>query len=235
MQANIYVTTEAYQTAQHIKNLDYYDRINLIEETTDFDKRPGYHLKNANVLKLAVLPEDATVIDAAAIGRALSISAPVNLRGCIFEGAPNLPEGYADIISYWSGASINLNTSGAAYFQCALNEYMVNLGPDALEEPIVNDRLLSEGIVFLISGVFALAEGLPLDCYIEVKFPIDAAMLGVEPEDFRSTKDYAAGLGDRTQFDKVYLKVSDILASPDPDRIYIELLRNELIDYGYWY
>ena len=151
MQANIYVTTEAYQTAQHIKDLDYYDRINLCDDAPDFDKRPGYHLKNANVLKLVVLPEDAMVIDPSAIGRAFSVSAPTNLRGCIFEGAPNLPEGYADIVAYWSGASISLNTSGAAYFQCSLNEYMVDLGPDPLEEPIVNDRLLSEGIVFLIS------------------------------------------------------------------------------------
>lgn len=235
MQANIYVTTEVYQTAQHIKDLDYYDRQNLCDEVPGFDKRPGYHLKNANVLKLAVLPDVAMVIGPAAIGRALSVSAPVNLRGCIFEGAPNLPEGYADIISYWSGASINLNTSGAAYFQCALNEYMVDLGPDPLEEPVVNDRLLSEGIVFLISGVFALVEGFSPDCYIEVKFPIDVAMLGVEPDDFRSTKDYLVVANENTQFEKVYFKVADILASPDPDRIYIELLRNELIDYGYWY
>ncbi|KQV51894.1 hypothetical protein [Duganella sp. Root336D2] len=235
MPATIYVTTEAYETAQATKDLDYYDRLNLSEGTPDFDKRPGYHLKNANVLQLVVLPEGAIVIDQSTIGRPLSMSAPANLRGCIFEGAPNLPEGYADIIAYWSGASINLNTSGAAYFQCALNEYMVDLGPDPLEEPIVNDRLLSEGIVFLISGVSALAEGFPADCYIEVKFPIDAAMLGVEPEDFRSTKDYAVVANENAQFDKVYLKVADILASPDPDRIYIELLRNELIDYGYWY
>jgi len=235
MQANIYVTTEAYQTAQHIKDLDYYDRQNLCDEVPGFDKRPGYHLKNANVLKLAVLPDDAMVIDPASIGRALSVSAPANLRGCIFEGAPNLPEGYADTIAFWSGASINLATSGAAYFQCSLNEYMVDLGPDPVFEPVVNDRLLSEGIVILISGVSALLTGLSPDAYIELKFPIDPAMLGIEPDDFRSMKDYVIEDSNAERFDKVFLKVSDVLASPDPDRIYIELLRNELIDYGYWY
>lgn len=235
MQATIYVTNEAYQTAQTIKDLDYYDRLNLSDETPDFDKRPGYHLKNANTLKLAVLPEDAIVIDLCAMGHPLSMSAPANLRGCIFEGAPNLPAGYTDIIAYWSGASINLSSSGAAYFQCPLNEYMVDLGPDPVSEPVVNDRLLSEGIVMFISGVSKLIEGLSADSYIEVKFPVDPAMLGVEVDDFRSLKDYVMENAQGPHFDQVFLKASDILQSPDPDRIYVELLRNELIDYGYWY
>lgn len=233
MQATIYVTHEAYETAQTIKDLDYYDRLNLSDETPDFDKRPGYHLKNANVLKLAVLPVDAMVIDPT--GHPLPMTAPANLRGCIFDGAPNLPEEYADIIAYWSGASINLSSSGAAYFQCPLNEYMVNLGADPVSDPVVNDRLLSEGIVLLISGISKQLDGLPPDAYIEVKFPIDPAMLGVELDDFRSIKDYVMENTQGQHYDKVFLKVGDILQSPDPDRIYVELLRNELIDYGYWY
>lgn len=235
MQATIYVAAEAYQTAKAIKDLDYYDRLNLSDEMVGFDKRPGYHLKNANVLNLAVLPDAAMVIDPCAIGRALSMSAPANLRGCIFEGAPNLPDGYADIIAYWSGPSINLNTSGAAYFQCAINEYMVDLGADPVCEPVVNDRLLSEGVVIFISEVSKLTEGLSPEAYIEIRFPIDPAMLGVEIDDFRSIKDYMVESAKGQLDDKVFLKVSDILRSPDPDRIYIELLRNELIDYGYWY
>jgi len=235
MQATIYVTAEAYQTAQAIKDLDYYDRLNLSEETPNFNTRPGYNLKNANNLNLAVLPDGAMIIDPCAIGRPLSMSAPANLRGCIFEGAPNLPEGYADIIAYWSGASINLNTSGAAYFQCALNEYMVDLGPDPVFEPVVNDRLLSEGVVLAITDVSKLTEGLPREAYIEIRFPVDPAMLGVEIDDFRSIKDYSIESAEGLHYDKVFLKVADILQSPDPDLIFIELLRNELIDYGYWY
>ncbi|MYN04396.1 hypothetical protein GTP41_20085 [Pseudoduganella sp. DS3] len=235
MQATIYVSSDAYQTAQAIKDLDYYDRLNLSDEIPDFDKRPGYHLKNANVFKLAVLPDDAMVITPDAIGHTLSMSAPSNLRGCIFDGAPNLPDMYAEIIGYWSGPSINLSSSGAAYFQCPLNEYMVNLGPDPIGEPVVNDRLLSEGTVILISGLSKVLQGLSSDCYIQISFPIDPAMVGNEPDDFRSTKDYSMQREQGQHFDQVFLKVSDILHSPDPDRIYIELLRNELIDYGYWY
>ena len=163
------------------------------------------------------------------------MSAPANLRGCIFEDAPNLPEGYADIITYWSGASINLTTSGAAYFQCALNEYMVDLGPDPVFEPVVNDRLLSEGVVLAISDVSKLTDSLSPDAYIEIRFPVDPAMLGVEIDDFRSIKDYSIDNAQGQHHDKVFLKVADILQSPAPDRIYIELLRNEMIDYGYWY
>jgi hypothetical protein len=235
MQATIYVTNEAFQTARMIKDLDYYDRLNLSDEEPDFDKRPGYHLKNANVFKLAVLPDDAMVIAPDAIGHTLSMSAPSNLRGCIFDGAPNLPDKYAEIIGYWSGPSINLSSSGAAYFQCPLNEYMVNLGPDPIGDPVVNDRLLSEGIVILISGISKVLQGLSADCYIRIRFPIDPAMVGNEPDDFRSIKDYSMQREQGQHSDQVFLKVSDILHSPDPDRIYIELLRNELIDYGYWY
>ncbi|MFS2003803.1 hypothetical protein ACEN9F_09275 [Duganella sp. CT11-25] len=207
MPATIYVTAEAYQTAQAIKDLDYYDRLNLSDDIPGFDKQPGYHLKNANALKLAVLPVGAVVIDPSAIGRPLSISAPPNLRGCIFDGAPNLPEKYADIIAYWSGASINLSSSGAAYFQCPLNEYMVDLGTDPVSDPVVNDRLLSEGIVIFISDVSKLVEGLSADSYVEIKFPVDPAMLGVELDDFRSIKDYSTENAKGHDYDKVFLKV----------------------------
>jgi hypothetical protein len=235
MQATIYVTNEAYQTAQAVKDLDYYDRVNLCDEIPDFEKRPGYHFKNANKIKLAVLPEDAIVaIEADAIDF-LSVSMPANLRGCIFDGAPELPAGYADIVTYWSGESINTSTSGAAYFQCPLNEYMVDLGPDPIDAPIVNDRLLSEGIVVAITGISALLHDLSPESYIGVKFPIDPGMVGLEPDDFRSTKAYADNAEHCEQYDQVYLKVSDILASPDRERVYIDLLFNELIDYGYWY
>lgn len=234
-QAAIYVTSEAFQTANAIKDLDHYDRVNLCEDEPDLEMRSGYHFKNANKIKLAVLPDGASIVTLADLpGSSVSVTMPSNLRGCIFEGAPDLPASYADIVGYWSGESINTNSSGAAYFQCPLNEYMVDLGPDPLE-PIVNDRLLSEGVVVAITGLSSLMHQLSPDSYIEVRFPIDPAMLGLEPDAFCSTKPYGEGPGRGEQHDQVYLKVADILASPDSDRVYIDLLFNELIDYGYWY
>jgi len=227
MQATIYVSNEAYQTAQTIKDLDYYDRAILCDELPDFENRPGYHLKSANKLNLALLPVDANI---ATVSPAVTM--PANLRGCIFEGAPDLPPGYADIVTYWSGKTVNTSTSGAVYFQCQLNEYMIDLGPDPVNAPVINDRLLSEGVVVAISGLAGGLRALSSEDFIEIKFPIDPAMLGVEPDDFLSTGKYGV-TGER--YERVFLKVADILASPDRDHVFIDLLCNELLDYGYWY
>ena len=228
MHATIYVTNEAYQTAQTIKDLDYYDRMNLCDDMPDLANRPGYHLKNANKLMLAPLPENANIIRS----DALEVSMPANLRGCIFEQAPNLPKDYAEIVGYWSGSTVNTNTSGAVYFQCPLNEYMVDLGHNACDAPIVNDRLLSEGVVVAVSGISGILTNLTPEDFIEIRVPIDLGMLGVEGCSFNSKAEYDATDG-RNEF--VYLKVADILASPDTDQVFIDLLRHELLDYGYWY
>lgn len=236
MQAPIYVSVEAFQTAYSIKDLDYYQRGQLCEDEPGFDNRPGYHLKNANKISLVVLPEGASIVSLADPSSiSVSISMPTNLRGCVFEGAPDLPADYAAIVGYWSGDSINTNSSGAAYFQCPLNEYMVDLGPDPIEAPIVHDQLLSEGVVVAVIGLSTVLPQLSPDSYIEVRFPIDPAMLGLEPDAFCSTKPYGDGTDGSVRYEQVYLKVADILKSPDPNRVYIDLLFNELIDYGYWY
>jgi hypothetical protein len=226
-QATIYVTQEAYDTAMKIKDLDYFDRAKLCDEFPGFENHPGYHLKNANKLKIAVLPIDASV--AAFLP---TISLPTNLRGCIFEQAANLPDDYAEVVSYWSGPTVNTNTSGAVYFQNQQNEYMVNLGSDPVRAPVVMDRLLSEGQVVEVTGIAAIVKGLTPEDFIEVRFPVDPSMLGNDVEGFQSVRKYGACC---VAWEQVYLKVADILASPDHDRIYIDLLCNELIDYGYWY
>jgi hypothetical protein len=236
MQATIYVSQQAFDTVNAIKDLDYYDRANLCDDDPDIATRSGYHLKSARKMRFAALPENATIVRSAdAIQGSVSTTMPNNLRGCIFDGAPDLPQLYAEIVSFWSGESLNTSASGAAYFQCSLNEYMVDLGSEPIDAPIVTDRLLSEGIVLAIRGISTILHGLSPEVYIEVRFPIDQAMVGFEPDDFRSSNGYAADVERIEHYDQVYLKVADILISPDPDRVYIDLLCNELIDYGYWY
>lgn len=226
-QATIYVNQAAYDTAMTVKDLDYYQRSTLCDDMPGFENRPGYHLKNANKLKLAVLPNAARVVRVAS-----TITMPVNLRGCIFERAPDIPQDYADIVTYWSGLTVNANTSGAVYFQCHLNAYMVEIGPEVFDVPVINDRLLSEGVVVAITGIAALLDGLSPEDFIEIRVPVDLDMLSYEPEAFRSNEKYGVT---EDHSEQVYLKVADILASPDRDRIYIDLLCNELLDYGYWY
>lgn len=246
MQARIYVTHDALETAEAIKDLDYHSRMLLTDdEAADPSTKPGYYLKNANKLKLAALPADARV------GVCLSpedpitfrrhVSMPANLRGCIFEKAPLLPNRYADIVTYWSGKPVNATASGTVYFQNPLNEYMVDLAviSDADDHDLAVlaaapvDRLLSEGIVVCISAVEDLIADLSLRHYIEIRIPVSQSMLGVEPDDFRSDKPYDVSA--EQQCERIFISVADIICSPDRDRIYIDVIRHELFDYGFFY
>lgn len=246
MQATIYVTADAFETAEAIKDLDYHSLLLLTDdEATDPSRKPGYYLKNANKLKLAPLPENAK------IGICLfpenpttykrHVSIPTNLRGCIFEKAPHLPDKYADIVTYWSGEPVNANTSGAVYFQNSLNEYMVDLtaigDADDYDQAVLSsapvDRLLSEGIVVCITGVESLISDLSLHHFIEVRIPVSQAMLGVEPDDFRSDKAYEVNA--EQQCERIFIRVADIICSPDRDRVMVDALRTEWNNYGFFY
>jgi hypothetical protein len=246
MQATIYVTEQALEVANVIKDLSQSERLALSDDpAASLSASEGYYLKNANRLNLAALPPDALV------GCRLTpdlpevyerhVSIPSNLRGCIFENAPKLPDQYATIVAYWSGPPVNSNISGACYFQSPEHSYMVDMsaleavnaddGDEAHASALIDD-LLSEGVVVCITDIEPLIDDLSIHDYIEISLPVDG-MLGIEPEDFCSTKPYPTGPS--RQYERVYLKVADILRSPDRNRIYIDLLRHELLDYGYWY
>lgn len=246
MQATIYVTTEAFTTANQLKDLDYYDRLSLADnDENDVSRRAGYYLKNANELNIAVLPHGAKI--AVHVTPANStlynrhIALPPELRGCIFEKAPRLPNRYAEIVTYWSGKTVNAKDGGAVYFQNPANEYMVDLtaigkGSDdqSQNDAIADmDDLLSEGVVISITGLGAVIAHLPLSQFVEIEVPVDESILGTETGKFRSTKAY--DLQNNKRSERFFLRILDILRSPDPDHIYIDLLRHELLDYGYFY
>lgn len=240
MQATIYITPEAMATVNAIKDLDYHDRLALSDDDeTDLTAKEGYHLI-AKKLKLAPLPADAHI--AANLAPAVQqepggVSMPAHLRGCIFERAPHLPDAYAGIVTYWSGLPTSADTAGAAHYQCPQNEYMVKLlaetdGPD-LDDATCTDSLLSEGVVASIAGLGTLAANLQANDFIEIRLPVDPAMLGVEPDEFRSSREYAVVPEQR--YERIFLKVEDIRNSPAPDTVFIDVLRHELLDYGYFY
>ncbi len=234
MSAILYVTEVAFATLQRIKDLDYYDRSVLTEEEPALAEAPGFYFKNAKKMNFSPLPSEAdiaVVITPDSVSD-VRLSFPAELRGCIFEKAPYLPEGYADIVTYWSGETFNPNTSGAVYFQAKLNEYCVDLGSNASSDLIVNDQLLSEGVVVSITGLSSLVQGLSRESFIQIAVPLDTSMLGIEQGNFLSSKEYDIH---SNQVDTIFLKVADVLDSPDPDCVYIDLLRHELLDYGYWY
>jgi hypothetical protein len=242
MQATIYVTEEAMATAIAIKDLHYYDRLTMSDDqNTDLSQSPGYFLKNPNKLHLAVLPEGANIAASLNVSDskagALLVNFPANLRGCIFDRAPNLPPQYAEIVTYWSGEALNAQDSRAVHFQSPLNEYLVELKSaddnDAYAEQVACDKLLSEGIVAQISGLTNLTSTLAPTDFIEVLVPIDGDMVGVEPDSFRSHSPY--GAPEDSLVEKIYIAVADIIRSPNPDTIFIDIIRTEMIDYGYIY
>jgi len=242
MQATIYVTREALDTAMEMADLPHYERVTLADAPpTDPTHRAGYYLKSPKRMRLAALPIDATVVmrltpDDAAFP--LYVTAPRSLRGCIFEHAPSLPPKFAEAVAYWCGPAFSPNNTGAAYYQCPENEYMVSITPaDWMEAsdtgyPVIEDKLLSEGIIIAIEKLEAIAESLPITGFIEIQIPLDDEMLGIEADCFRSQREYS--LAPHLRRERIFIRVADILLSPTPDGLYIEL-RQEWSDYGYIY
>jgi len=239
MPATIYLSPAAFNTAQAIKDLDCYERLELIDHDPAYVRRHGYYLKNASKLNVELLPDGAEVVPYVDIASSVKVSLPSHLRGCVFEAAPALPSSYAEIVSFWSGDPLNLNVAGAVYFQNPQNEYMVNLGPKPVLAPVLTDRLLSEGVVVAVEGLASLASGasgLSAETFIEVRVEFDRSALGPDPAAFLAgAQGEGGGGGGDLAHELIYLKVADVLRSPDADRIYIDLLRHELLDYGYWY
>lgn len=244
MQAKIYISAEAMATVNIIQDLDYYSRVSLSDEGPDLTVAPGYFL-NTNALDLAELPGDAVVAthftpaDAATYHRHVAI--PVNLRGVIFSGAPNLPCGYAQIIAYWSPLVPTIHHRSALYFQNAMNSYLVQLvDPDETGDVnVVDDAnhaadfLVSDGLIVTVTGLAAIVASLDPAHFIALSIPINPIMLGIELEGYQSTEEYSTDSA--PQMETLYLRIADILASPDADHIAISAIRTELSDYGYTY
>lgn len=245
MQAKIYISTDAMTTVIAIRSLDYYDRVSLSDEpATDYTSSPGYFL-NTNALDLAELPADADVAirltpaDAATYHR--HVSMPANLRGVIFSGAPNLPTDYAESIAFWSPLMPTIHHRGALYYQNVMNSYCVQLvDPDdtgdsavANDADHVADVLVSDGLVVTITGLATMVANLKPEQFVALTIPINPSMLGIELEGYRSTEEYATDPSQ--QMETLYLRIADILASPDANHIAISAIRTELSDYGYTY
>src|SRR5476649_2960455 len=244
MQATVYISTEAMATVSAIINLDYYDRVSLGDDdpAADLTTSPGYYL-NTNALQLAVLPADANIAmhitpaDPTTFHHHVSI--PANLRGPIFSGAPNLPRDYAKIINCWSPLVPANFHRGSVFYQNVLNSYCVRLNDessDALAGDGTNDAtdtLLSDGVVVVLTGLAAAVAELAPHQYIALTIPLNTDMLGIEMEGYQATREYLGG--STQQSETLYLKISDVLTSPNPEKIVISAIRVELSDYGYTY
>jgi hypothetical protein len=245
MAAMIYTTRDAMATVLAIKDLDYYDRCCLADkEETDLTQKAGYYLKTTHERSPAPLPENAVLIASIRASEANyldRVSFPADLRGCVFEKAPHLPPRYKEIIDYWSGEPLNTNAGGAAYYQNPLNAYTIDLSPLEATNESGNysgnvagmDALLSEGVVVHITGLGQTVGSAPDDAFVEIEITLDESMLVLDNPEFLTGKPYDRSSGERVE--RIFLRVSDIRRSPDPDRIFIDALRYDELDYGFYY
>jgi hypothetical protein len=240
MPATIYVSKASLDTMTLIAPLDYYDRCTLSDvPETDPTGRPGYYLKNLSHLAVSVLPEGAHIALHLDAGDS-AVSFPAELRGCIFEHASCLPPDYHAIISYWSGTPINSNAGGSAYYQCPAQAYTVSLDaldadPDLINRRISTpliDALISEGIVVSIVGLNSKLANASDDDFISIALPIDNDLVCLDNGGFLTNQPYRT---DTTRAEHIFLKVADVRLSPNPGRIYIDILRYEELDYGMYY
>jgi hypothetical protein len=240
MSVPIYVTPASLATMLLIAPLDYYDRCTLADDpATDPTRREGYYLKDLSCLSVSILP-DAAHIALRLDSSAAEVSFPTELRGCIFERAPHLPPDYQRIIAYWSGPPINSNSDCAAYYQCPAQRYDVSLAALEANPALISrrdstqliDALLSEGVVVSISGLGTLLSDAADDDFVSVALPIDDDLLGLDNGGFLAEKAYDVT---SARVERIFLRVADIRHSPDPQRIYIDILRYEELDYGFYY
>lgn len=235
---------EAHQTLEVIRPLDYYERVSLSDETgQDLTSAPGYFLNSA-ALRIAELPANASIAlsltpaQGGAYHKALT--APPELRGIVYAGAPHLPPDYANIIKYWSPLTVSSFHRNAVYYQNVHQAYLVQLAviegedpEDPYAERMPADELLTDGVVFCLQGLGAQLEDCDPQQFVEVHLPIDPVILGIEHDGLRSSSEYrfdAAG-----QWDRIYLRVADIMASPNSNLVAIAALRSEFCDYGFVY
>jgi len=240
MPATIFVDQTAFDLMSMLAPLDYYDRCTLSDiSETDPTGKPGYYLKSLSHLTVSVLPAGAHIALHLHAGDS-AVSFPTDLRGCIFEHAPCLPPDYHAIISYWSGAPVNSNAGGAAYYQCPSQTYHVSLAaldanPDLISSRISTpliDALISEGIVVSIVGLNSkLANALDND-FVSIALPIDNDLVCLDNGGFLTDQPHRT---DTARAEHIFLKVADVRKSPNPNAIYIDILRFEELDYGLYY
>ncbi len=219
MQSTIYITANAMATVAALEGLDEGDRDLLAwRPESDLRGQEGYYL-NASQMTLLVLPEGSDVAlvlspaDEAKYARHASF--PVGLRGCVFSGAPRLPKDYARTLAYWSPLLVTADHDGAQHVQNLLNEYEVS----------ETDVLLSNGVVVCLKNVLTMIEGLQPWQFLELDVPVMADMLGMDRGLFDSDTPYS--VSPELPIERIFLRVRDILDSPNPDFIAITVLHSE--------
>lgn len=172
------------------------------------------------------------------------------LSGVVFESAPGLPGRYKEKIFHWGNGRERDWDTGAVHHQNEAHEYFIDLSTseaDGGEEALkAANAILSEGFVCRVPGLggrLRSAGAAPTDFASFAFLTGDALVDDVEgegceymPRDgaspFPQNQKRKAGNSNEVLFS---LMARDVWASPDPDELFIDLVRFELLDYGYYY
>lgn len=212
----IYLKADQLAGIEALKITDYYSR-----REQEFVNFPFTTFQ-----EYVELPEKAELV--------MSLPAAIDYAhsGIVFSNSPTLEEEYLSIFKYWNKKKENIDV-GAVYYQNTDYAYMVNLeeeGGEVLEKPN-EDELLSEAYVVKLE-IPALTN---TTGFIEFIIGLDPWMFtedgGMEVMPVNKLVDTIEG---DAQF-SFYLSVEEILASPNPNLVYIDLIRYEMLDYGYYY
>lgn len=258
--ANIYLPEETLATIKLIEKAGFYDRGRIdFEDYVEFSGEgkglftktekeipPGFFLIPDNDYK--VLPEgNYEIVDANKVRYYVEV--PQDLRGPIFSEAPNLPPNFITSIAYWGRTRLPPHDDCMVYFQPPGHDYMIERhydkeGWDDTEPDDIKDEVISEGIVVQVrvaSSVEELSHFNP-DSFLAVEIPIDLTCLGLsEYYGHWSPTPFVKEIEKPQRWDvvylkeKIYLKIGDIIGAEDPFNMYMDLLRYELYDYGYYY
>ena len=168
----------------------------------------------------------------------------------VFENAPGLPPLYKEKILYWGNGRERDWDTGAVHHQNEAREYFIDLsaseadgGEAALKAA---NAILSEGFVCRVPGLggrLRAAGAAPTDFASFALLAGDALVDDVEGEGSEcmpnnEASPFPPGQGRRAGGSNEVLfslMARDVWASPDPEELFLDLVRFELWDYGYVY
>jgi len=226
-QRSIYLDKPLFEKYEEVVSLDYYKRSH--EEVLGKTES----LLTTRV-KFDALPANAEVIEVKHI-----LDFPDRYQGVIFK-TKKVSHSFAQKIKFYAvKQSLGIKDSGAVYYQNKEVSEMLDINKiqkSIYENKISTDyELLSEGIVCQITKL-KIDKNMKDDSFIKISLTrpelTEDEMDDKHPIEVFMVHQFLVNSKDKINF---YFKVSDLKQYPGIEEMYVELLRQPMQDYGYYY
>jgi len=255
MTGKVYVKKEDFDRFNEVKELSYYEFADKLCEEKNKEVHLGNFLRRN--LYVTELPEDFEIFPCAVTSLCYTSMPCPDLTLPVFNNAKGLPKDYEESIKHWSDTSNKGFESDAYFYQNPSKEYFIDLNDDEFDKngnayrntdprPVNDDRMVSEGVVYEIVDLLTnltdiyVGDGLiDRDVFIPIHVPFCDKYL--EEDGDGESLITTMNIGDKwvpEYSDKtfvLYLKLSDIMDAPNPNKIYIDLIHFMSMNYGYYY